>query len=76
MKKLRPITCPRVDVDRRQEACEVVDEAGEEIEFALEQPVSDAVQSQRPDARIEQHFPARTGRGIARLYRFEIFDQP
>ena len=46
------------------------------IELSLPQPVRDAVQAKRPDARIEQHVPARTRGGIARFDGIEIGDQP
>jgi hypothetical protein len=37
----------RMDVDRGQQARKVIDEAREEIEPRLEQPVRDAVKAQR-----------------------------
>ena len=65
-----------MDVDRGQEAREMIDQPREEIEPPLPQPVREAVQSKRPDARIEQHVPARTRRRIARFDRIEIGDKP
>lgn len=42
------------------------DRARQKERAPFEQPVRHAVKAHRPDARIEQHFPARTRRGIAR----------
>ena len=67
MKKLRPIVGAGMDVDRGQEAAQMIDEAGEEIELALVQPVGEAVEAERPDAGIKQDFPPASRRRIARL---------
>src|SRR5690606_36935992 len=42
-----------MDVDRGQPAAEMIDQAGEEVELAFEQPVGEAVEAERPDARVE-----------------------
>ena len=65
----------RVDVDRGQEAREMVDQPREEIEVSLPQPVADPMQAHRPDARIEHDVPARAGGGIAGFDEVEISDQ-
>src|SRR5688572_23919694 len=44
-----------VDVDRSQEPCEMVDQAGDEIKPPLPQPVGYPMQGKRPDAGIKQH---------------------
>ncbi len=37
--------------------------------------MGDAVEAERPEARIEEDLPSRAGRGIARLHRIEISNQ-
>ena len=64
-----------MDVDRGQEARQMIDQPREEIEPPAVQPVRDAVERQRPDAGIEQHLPARPRRRVARLDRVEIGKQ-
>src|SRR3546814_10857579 len=66
----------RMDVDRGQETRQVIDEAREEEQPRFEQPVRDAVHTDREQPRIEQNFPARPRRWVARLDRIEIGDQP
>src|SRR5688572_26417125 len=65
-----------MDVDRGKEAGEMVDQPGGEVELALEQPVREAMEAERQHAGIEQYFPSRTRRRIARLDRIEIGYQP
>src|SRR3546814_4523354 len=65
-----------MDVDRGQETRQVIDEAREEEQPRLEQPVRDAVHTDREQPRIKQNFPARPRRWVARLDRIEIGDQP
>jgi hypothetical protein len=64
-----------MNVDASQETGHVVDQAREEIHLRLEQPVRHPVPGHGPDARIEQHFPARSRRGIARDDGIQIGDQ-
>jgi hypothetical protein len=75
MKKRFPITAPGMDVDRGQEAREMVDQPRQEIEPPAIEPVSDPVQRQRPGARIDQDFPARPGSRIPGFDGVEIVDQ-
>src|SRR3546814_12506495 len=65
----------RMDVDRGQETRQVIDEAREEEQPRLEQPVRDAVHTDREQPRIKQNFTARTRRWVARLDRSETGDQ-
>src|SRR3546814_4166587 len=65
-----------MDVDRGQEAREVIDRAREQEQPRLEQPVRGPVQPQRPDAGIKHDLPTRSRGGIARLDRIEITGQP
>ena len=65
-----------VDIDRGHEARQMVDRAGQEIELCLEQPMRDAVEGHRPEAGIQQHFPARARCRVARHDRVQICDQP
>jgi hypothetical protein len=61
-----------MDIDGGQKAGEMVDESGQEIKLALEQPMGDAVEADRPKSRIKKDFPPRTRGGIPRLDRFQI----
>jgi hypothetical protein len=65
-----------MDVDAGQPARQMIDEAREEEQVRLEQPVGNAVHADGEQPRIEQNFPARTRRGIARLDRVQIGDEP
>src|SRR3546814_12260440 len=56
----------RMDVDRGQETRQVIDEAREEEQTRLEQPVRDAVHTDREQPRIKQNFPARPRPWVAR----------
>src|SRR3546814_12965216 len=49
-----------MDVDRGQEAREVIDRAREQEQPRLEQPVRGPVQPQRPDAGIKHDLPTRS----------------
>ncbi len=62
----------RMNVDRGQHARQMVDATGQEIEFPSVEPVRDAVEGQGPYPGIDQDFPARSRRRIARLDRIEI----
>jgi hypothetical protein len=48
----------RVDVDRRQEPAGVIDDPRQEEQLGFEQPVREAMETQRPDTWISQDFPA------------------
>src|SRR3546814_18349467 len=61
-----------VDVDAGQEARKMIDEAREEEEPRLEQPVRDAVHADREQPRVEADLPQRPRRGTARLDRIAI----
>src|SRR6185312_573710 len=61
-----------MDVDRRQEAREMVDQPGEEIEPSVPEPVREAMEAKSPHSGIKEHVPARARRRIPRLYRIEI----
>ena len=61
-----------MDIDGSQKSRQMVDQPGEEEQFAPEQPVRQAMQAKRQNARIEKHFPARARSGIARLDRIQI----
>ena len=50
----------------------MIDRPRQEEEPRAIEAMGDAVERQRPDARIEQDFGARPGRGVARLHRIEI----
>src|SRR5690606_30090270 len=65
-----------MDVDRGQPAAEMIDQAGEEVELAFEQPVGEAVEAERPDARVEQDFGTRARRGVASADRVQIGGEP
>jgi hypothetical protein len=65
-----------MNVDAGEEAGEMVDRTREKIEPRLEQRVRDTVPEHRPDARIQQNLHARTRRGITRLDRVQICNQP
>ena len=56
-----------MDVDRGQEAREMVHQPRQEIELPVPQPVADAVKAERQDAGIEQDFPARLAAGSRAL---------
>ena len=66
---------PRMDLEPGEEAGGVVDEAGDEEHVRFEEPVRHAVPEHRPQARIEQDFPARARCGIARHDGVEIGGQ-
>ena len=57
----------RMDVDSGEKPRQMVDQPGEEIEFAPEEPMCEAVQTEGQHTGIEQHFPARSRSRIARL---------
>ena len=59
----------RMNVDRRDEARPVVDDAGEEEQAVAEQRMGDPVIGERPHARIEQDLGMAARRGIARADR-------
>src|SRR3546814_20371147 len=63
-----------VDVDAGQEARKMIDEAREEEEPRLEQPVRDAAHADREQPRVEEDFPPRPRRGTAPLDRVQIGD--
>ncbi len=65
-----------MNVDGRQEAREMVDQPGDEIQPPFPQPMRDPVKAERPYAGIEQDVPARARRRIAGLDRIKIGDQP
>jgi hypothetical protein len=65
-----------MDIDRREHPRPVVDQAREKEQLRLEQPMRDTMIAECPDARIGQDFKPRPRRGIARLDRIEIGDQP
>jgi hypothetical protein len=67
MKKLRPDLGARVDVDRREEAAEMVHQPRQEEQIPLEQPMRHPVEAERPHARIKQDFPAAPRRRVPRL---------
>src|SRR3546814_15442968 len=50
----------------------MIDQAGQKIKARAEQPVSNAMQSKRKHAGVQQNFPAGSRRRVARLHRIEI----
>src|SRR3546814_11269258 len=50
----------------------MIDQAGQKIKARAEQPVSNAMQSKRKHAGVQQNFTAGSRRRVARLHRLEI----
>src|SRR3546814_20185183 len=71
-KKVTTDLRPRVNVDGSQKTGEMIDQAGQKIKARAEQPVSNAMQSKRKHAGVQQNFPAGSRRRVARLHRVEI----
>src|SRR3546814_10350218 len=71
-KKVTTDLRPRVNVDGSQKTGEMIDQAGQKIKARAEQPVSNAMQSKRKHAGVQQNFPAGSRRRVARLHRIEI----
>ena len=64
-----------VNIDRGQEAGEVIDQPREEEGSRLIQPMRDPVPGQRPDAGVQQNLRTRMRSGIASPDRIEISGQ-
>src|SRR3546814_14088196 len=71
-KKVTTDLRPRVNVDGSQKTGEMIDQAGQKIKARAEQPVSNAMQSKRKHAGVQQNFTAGSRRRVARLPRIEI----
>ena len=65
----------RMNVDRGQEAGDVVDSARQEIQLTAIKPVAEAMEGERPDTRVQQGFPARARRRVPAFYRIQIGDK-
>src|SRR3546814_19882542 len=62
----------RVNVDGSQKTGEMIAQAGQKIKARAEQPVSNAMQSKRKHAGVQQNFPAGSRRRVAHRTRIEI----